>query len=336
MTSSQHLFNSTSTPLGSKSTGTSCFGSSSQYLFNSTATPLGSNSTGTSCFGSSSQYLFNSTATSLGIGSQSTRRVGFGARGPKLNSLGLSFRSLSLAAATRSDNNSDAFGRSPCATATATVTPFTPIPLTLIQLSPSSINSFSPSASDVNQHSINDDFTGERDPNLAFRHGGFGFDHNEDGGGGTATRTRGTNDAVAVSSSLNHYHHDLERAKQAKNFESFFWTLEIIREMSTQLNIWLGRCASGKYLVVMSWKDIVGDKRKKTTNGSKKIAAIDLLASTDTATSLRLTDDQMATMVKKIQDKIKYYRCRNKTNKLSGWQRLLLSDLERTHGIQIL
>lgn len=308
---------------------------SSQYLF----TPLGSNSTTSiSCFGSSAQNLFNST-TPLAK-SNSPRCFGLEARGPGLHSLGQSFRSLSLAAAARSsDNNSDAFGFgwSPCPPC-APDTQLTPLP----QPSPSSTNSFLPSASVQNQHSINDDITGELDGNLTFltdaeteRHGGFGFDYYYYGVTGTATRR--TNAAVAVPSSLNHYHHqDLKRAQQTKIYEPFSWMIDIIRDMATQLNILLKRGASSKYLVVVSWKDIVGDKRKKTTNGSKKIAAIDLLASSDTARGLCLTHDQMAILVKKVQEWIKYYRRRAKKDKLLGWQRLLLSDLERTHGIQIL
>ena len=301
MSSSQYLLNST--PLASKNIRTSCpgFGPGASFY---TLSPL-----------TMASSLYNSNSTPLASKNTSTSCFGFGP--------GVSFPTLSVAA------DMDRMGWSPRAgaavtpftprAAAITFTSFTPPPIAHTQLSPSSTNL---------------DFLDE---------GGFGFgsptvegavrhEYYEDGGAATL----GTNAAVAVSFSLNHYHRDLERAKEMKNNEPFFWMIEIVREMATQLNIRLMRLASDKYLAVVSWKDIVGDQRKKTKNGSKKIAAIDLFTNTHTALSLDLSDDQMAVMVKKVQEWIKYYRRRNKKNKLLGWQRMLLSDLERSHGIQIL
>lgn len=204
------------------------------------------------------------------------------------------------------------------------VVPFSPIHTNQSQSSPSSN---SPLTADVKQRSMNDEFTGELGA-AAEAEGAEKHERHEDGG----AATDGAKAAVAVSSSFNR---DLCRAKEMKRYKNFFKVFGIVVEMADAINFELFRL-SDDIKSVVSWEDIVGDKRKKQKSGEFKIAAIDLFSRTDTAMKLQLTDAEKAVIVKSVQEWIKQYRHRNKMNILLDWQKSLLCEFTKSHGIKFL
>lgn len=196
-----------------------------------------------------------------------------------------------------------------------------------IHTNQSSPSSNSPLTADVKQRSMNDEFTGELGA-AAEAEGAEKHERHEDGG----AATDGAKAAVAVSSSFNR---DLCRAKEMKRYKNFFKVFGIVVEMADAINFELFRL-SDDIKSVVSWEDIVGDKRKKQKSGEFKIAAIDLFSRTDTAMKLQLTDAEKAVIVKSVQEWIKQYRHRNKMNILLDWQKSLLCEFTKSHGIKFL
>ena len=144
------------------------------------------------------------------------------------------------------------------------------------------------------------------------------------------------NPGLPAESTERHVDHpEIERAKSMKINASFFRMFPLLHEMLIELNMQLFMHASHSHQV-KHWLDVVGDKRKKQRTGQFKVAAIDLLSSTDTAMSLEWNEHELAVMTTKVQNWIKYFRRRHKKNSLFGWQKTMFTDLESSHGIKIL
>ena len=153
----------------------------------------------------------------------------------------------------------------------------------------------------------------------------------------TSTNTGGVHGfGLPAESTERHVDHpEIERAKSIKHNAPFFRMFPLLHEMVIELNMELLMLASHSHQV-KHWVDVVGDKRKKQRTGQFKLAAVDLLSSTDTAMILKWNDHELAVMTTKVQNWIKYFRRRNKKNALLGWQKKMFSDLESSHGIKIL
>ena len=153
----------------------------------------------------------------------------------------------------------------------------------------------------------------------------------------TSTNTGGVHDGFGLPAESTERHVDrpeIERAKSMKINASFFRMFPILREMLIELHMQLFMHASHSHQV--KWVDVVGDKRKKQRNGQFKVAAKELLSSTDTAMTLGWDDHELALMTTKVQSWVKYFRRRHKKNSLFGWQKRMFTDLESSLGIKIL
>ena len=126
---------------------------------------------------------------------------------------------------------------------------------------------------------------------------------------------------------------DIQRAKTMKKNQTFFHFHSVLKEMAGSLNKRLGREPCVDRTLVL-WTDVVGDQRRKQTDGeSKKIPVIDLLSDTKIAQSMSIA--QKRSIAVKIQKWIKNFRFKNTRNELSSWQRSLLFDITEAYGIQI-
>ena len=126
---------------------------------------------------------------------------------------------------------------------------------------------------------------------------------------------------------------DVERAKTMKKNRNFFYLHSVLKEMAGSLNKRLGREPCVDRTLVL-WTDVVGDQRRKRTDGeSKKIPLIDLLSDTTIAQSMSIA--QKRSFALKIQKWIKNFRFKNTRNELFSWQQSLLFDLTKGFGIQI-
>lgn len=126
---------------------------------------------------------------------------------------------------------------------------------------------------------------------------------------------------------------DVERAKTMKKNRNFFYHYSVLKEMAGSLNKRLGREPCVDRTLVL-WTDVVGDQRRKRTDGeSKKIPLIDLLSDTTIAQSMSIA--QKRSFALKIQKWIKNFRFKNTRNELFSWQQSLLFDLTKGFGIQI-
>ena len=126
---------------------------------------------------------------------------------------------------------------------------------------------------------------------------------------------------------------DIQRAKTMKKNQNFFYLLSVLKEMAGSLNKRLAREPSVDRTLV-HWTDVVGDQRRKQTDGeSKKIPVIDLLSDTTIAQSMSIA--QKRSFALKIQKWIKNFRFKNTRNELFSWQQSLLFDLTEAYGVQI-
>ena len=126
---------------------------------------------------------------------------------------------------------------------------------------------------------------------------------------------------------------DINRALGMKKNQNFFYHYNLLMEMAGILNKRLGRepCVDRALLY---WKDVVGDQRKKQTDGeTHKIRVIDLVS--DTNTARRMEPAQKRVLALKIQKWIKNFRFKNTRVELFSWQQRLLSDIAVIHGVQI-
>ena len=153
----------------------------------------------------------------------------------------------------------------------------------------------------------------------------------------TSINTGSVHDGFGLPAESTERHVDrpeIETAKSMKINASFFQMFPLLREMLIELHMQLFMHASHSHQV--KWVDVVGDKRKKQRNGQFKVAAKELLSSTDTAMSLGWNDHELAVMTAKVQNWVKYFRRRHKKNSLFGWQKMMFTDLESSLGIKIL
>lgn len=126
---------------------------------------------------------------------------------------------------------------------------------------------------------------------------------------------------------------DIQRAKGMKKHKTFFQLYALLQEMAGSLNERLQRRPCVDRTVVL-WTNVVGDQRKKQTDGlGKKIPLIDLLSDTDIAQSMSSAERRMVAL--KIQKWIKNFRFKNNRDEIFSWQQSLLSEFTRVYGIQI-
>ena len=127
---------------------------------------------------------------------------------------------------------------------------------------------------------------------------------------------------------------DIQRAKGMKKHKTFFQLYALLQEMAGSLNKRLKRRPCVDRTVVL-WTNVVGDQRKKQTDGlGKKIPLIDLLSDTDIAQSMSSAERRMVAL--KIQKWIKNFRFKNNRDEICfSWQQSLLSEFTRIYGIQI-